>query len=469
MLFPLQKRGTRVVGNRTTVRDIHERPQARTMKYYISGGAVRDLLLGRPVRDIDAVFDVPEKEFIQRNPAARKTRTLPHPIYLLHGQEFTPTAEGGPAADVLRRDLTINALLLSAEGVLFAHPRSFQDLRERILRPASPEALAADPVRVFRTARFSAELPDFTVHPDCLEQMRALRRSSALADIAAEQIGRETLKACLAEKPGNFLRLLLRGECLAPWFAELAEADARPAGPPAYHDASVLEHICRVMDATAALAVPGRSSAAVVNTKRQTVAADVHGLPLTEGYPPLPDNGYFPPFLATPQLPENATRALAVWMALCHDLGKCLTPPDELPHHRGHESAGTALANALGTRLRLSRRLIKAGELAAKLHMKAGNYNTLRIGTKVDLLVELHAARILRPFFLMVAADAETPDLPERAEADCTRIMAVSLPEEWQNRGEDSGRRLRELRCQALVEKRSDKKIQGERPLSNRA
>ncbi len=433
------------------------KPAQTDIPCYTAGGAVRDRLLGRPVHDIDVVFDASEQEFIQRNPEARKVCSAPCSIFLLHGTEYTPLRPAAPSvrpapglfalsgpdlprplpaqdpgkdhpaapreerpaalseehlaalrADIGRRDFTINALLLSETGLLLAHPLSFADLRDRVLRPASPAALAGDPVRAFRAARLLAALPSFSAHADCLAQMRAL--GPALAGIAAEQVGRETLKACLAEKPGNFPRLLHAAGCLEPWFAELAGAGEKTAGPFPYHDSSILEHTCRVMDATAEAA-------------RAAGHAD----------------------------PSSRQRSLAVWMALCHDLGKNLTPAFLLPRHAGHEKAGEAPALALGTRLRLPRLYIRAGILAARLHMKAGRYGELRPGTKVDLLATLHAAGMLKPFFLMAGADSGRPEILSRALDDCARMLRVFLPPEWENQGEISGKRLRELRSQALA------------------
>ena len=370
---------------------------------------MRDLLLGRQVRDVDYIFNGAESEFIQRNPSARKIRNAPCPIYLLDGQEFTPLAENSFTHDLLRRDFTINSLILSQEGMIHAHPSAFEDLKNKCIRPASSAALPSDPVRAFRAARLAAALPDFHPHPDTLAQMREVAQSGSHTGIAAEQIGRETTKACLSEKPGNFLRVLHQGQCLTHWFAEFTEAANLPAGPPAYHDSSVLEHTARIMDGTAAAAL----------------AAGFTGK-------------------------DNGQRALAVWMALCHDIGKNTTQSELLPRHIGHDACGVNLAQALGLRLRLPRHFIQAGKLASQLHMKAGQYPILRTGTKVDLLMSLYLANILEPFMIMASVDSSQPNLAGTAKRDLACILDVSLPLEWQNMGEESGAHLRELRCAAL-------------------
>ena len=91
------------------------------MKYFVAGGAVRDMLLGYSPKDADYVFDAAEETFIQINPEARKIQSEAHPIFLLRGQEFSPLRknmllEKAIHLDLLRRDFTINAMLLSQEG-----------------------------------------------------------------------------------------------------------------------------------------------------------------------------------------------------------------------------------------------------------------------------------------------------------------------------------------------------------------
>ena len=386
------------------------------MNYFVAGGAVRDLLLGRSPRDADYVFDAAETVFIQVNPEARKLQSGSRSIFLLRGQEFSPLPEKLPLEeairqDLLRRDFTINALLLSQEGHLHFHEQALPDLKDRQIRPASPSSLADVPVRAYRAARFAATLEGFALHEEALNQMRGLDKN-ALRRVAAELVGQESLKACRGGKPGAFLRALCQGGCLAPWFAEFAAAAAIPAGPPIFHDASVLEHTARIMDAVA------------------------------DGYDrEQPD---------TNNSADSNERAVAVWMALCHDIGKTATPADMLPSHHGHEHRGEVLAIALGTRLRLPALFIKAGALAAKHHMKARRYSELRPGAKVDLLLPLHTAKLLKPFAAMAAADAKAPELPALLERDMARLLAVTLPEEWRDRGEASGARLRELRCREL-------------------
>ena len=363
------------------------------MKRYIVGGAVRDLLLGRLPGEWDYAFEGDIESFIQANPGARKVgRSVS--LVLLNGVEHMPLAHGGLAEDLRSRDLTINALALEEDGRLHTHPQTLEDLRARVLRLAAPDALERDPLRVFRIARFTAQFPDFSIDPAAFTAMRTVALNRLLESLPAERVGRETLKALAAPLPSRFLKTLTRAECLHPWFAECTGMDAVPAGPSQFHNTSVLEHTCRVMDALAG-------------------------------------------------------NQIAVWMALAHDLGKTTSAPESLPHHYGHERRGKLMAHMLAKRLALPRRFQKAGEIAAELHMLGGIYSELRIGAKRDLLMRIHAALLDAPFWDLVSADSEK-DRRTDALLDLEIARRVRLPGKFCGKGKESGVRLRLLQCEAL-------------------
>ncbi len=370
------------------------------MRILLVGGAVRNTLLGLPVRDRDyLVLGATVEDFLAAHPGAKPVGKT-FPVVIHQGQEFC-FPRGETLEDDLRlRDFTINAMALDERGKLFCHPHALEDLRARVLRPCSPSSLADDPLRVFRAARLLCELPGFSAHPELLEAMRALGPEQ-LGQAYAERVGQEALKACATCRPGDFLRLLDRTGCLSPWLAELEGASGIPGGPPQYHDSSVLEHTARIMDRVAAM-------------------------------------------------PEGD--GLTVWMALCHDLGKVATPKDILPRHIGHEERGEALAEALGQRLRLTARHIRCGALAARWHMLAGRYPELRPATRVDLLLRLKARGALREVFRMSAADKNMPGqghLPE-ALLDLDAILSVALPPHLRDQGEKSGQVLHQLQAKSV-------------------
>ncbi|HJD97387.1 HD domain-containing protein [Mailhella massiliensis] len=363
-------------------------------QWYVVGGAVRDLLLGRKVHDVDISFSGGEESFLHVFPRARKTGGSLS-VWLVGQDEFT-ALEGSPQQDMFTRDLTVNAAALDAEGRLIAHPRFLADLEGGVLRLASPRALARDPLRVFRTARFAAEFPSFSLHPSATDAMRAFARETpdALASLPAERVGRELLRALAAPAPSRFFLALREADCLSPWFRELAPAAHIPAGPLPWHDNSVLDHTLEVMDRCA-------------------------------GYP------------------------LAAWIALCHDLGKIRTDAAILPHHYGHELKGAELARSLASRLRLPSRYTRAGVAGTVLHMKGGVYGSLRAGTRRDMLCKLQENRIFHEFWVLAGADGGW-DWEPMASRDLAAIRAVHLPDAWRNKGEASGKRLRQLQCEAL-------------------
>ena len=367
------------------------------MKTYLVGGAVRDLLLNRLPREWDYAFEGNRNDFLREYPDACAVGAVQ--VCLREGHEFMPLRGATILEDLCRRDLTINALALDASGCLHAHPQALRDLREGILRPASPSALADDPGRAFRLARFAACRPDWRLAPEAWEQLRRLDEA-ALAALPAERVGRELLKALEGPAPSRFVRVLAEGDCLRPWFAELAEAARIPAGPPRWHgDNSVLDHTCEVMDRCAG------------------------------------DN-------------------LAVWMALCHDLGKLRTPADQWPHHYGHDALGVPVAQALCRRLALSGLHAKAAETACADHMRAGRLDELRIGTRRDVLWRVDRRGLSRSFWRLADADSRRA-FSREAERELAILRQVRLPDDWRDRGPASARHLRDLQCAALAAARA--------------
>lgn len=358
------------------------------------------MLLGRPQGDRDyLVVGATAERFLARYPGARQVGKS-FPVFILEGCEYAWPRGGTLESDLSLRDLTINSLAMGADnreqpGLIHAHPRAFADLQARILRPASPTSMADDPVRVFRAARFAAQLPDFSASPELIAQMRAVAESGALAQPAAERMGAEVRKALAAPRPSRFLELLHRAGCLSPWLQELAGADEIPGGPPQYHDKSVLGHTCEVMD-------------------------------------------------------KLAGDPLAVWMALVHDLGKTLTPREAWPKHHGHDEAGEPLAEAMGWRLRLPRTFVEAGVLGCHYHMRTKEYPTLRPHTVVDMLMALEAKRLTSKLFKLGLADSRWDRWPQ-ARHELKVVKAVRLPDDKKDQGEDSGRLLRQMRCDALA------------------
>lgn len=180
------------------------------------------MLLGRPVADRDYAFAGSVEEFLSVHTQARPVGKS-HQVFMHGLGQFSPLRGPDIQADLMARDLTINALALDSRGHLHAHPLAESDLRNKILRPCRPTSLSDDPLRVYRAARFAASLPDFNAHPDLLAAMSALAGSEQLARISSKRLAGETLKALDSPAPGRFIALLHRAACLEPWFGPLLE------------------------------------------------------------------------------------------------------------------------------------------------------------------------------------------------------------------------------------------------------
>jgi len=373
------------------------------MKLYLVGGAVRDSLLGRRIHDRDfVVIGATETEFLIKFPGAKK---IGHrdPVFIHDGDEYTLSPAVDIHADLRERDLTINAIAENESGRLHALPQSLPDLEKKILSPVSEINFFKDPNRVFRAARLAARFPDFSLDPTLIRVMKRVKEKGLLFDIAAERVGNELIKACAGSQPGRYLDLLSRAGAVEPWLEEFSSARTIPAGPARAHPGShpdqapesLLDHTIDVMD----------------------------------------------------RLSRNP---VDVWMGLCHDIGKTRTDAQDLPRHHGHDKTGETIAADFGKRLRLPGKYIRAGAVAARWHMVAGQYDQLRPGTKTALLAELHRYGLVHHLFRLVLAD-KNRDFSTQAGSDLEKLLSIKLPEKYQGLGKASGRKLFQLRCQALA------------------
>jgi len=217
------------------------------MEVFLVGGAVRDELLGRPVTERDWVVVGSGAAELEALGYRRVGRDFPVFLHPETGEEYAlarterKTGPGhtgfvvhaGPEVtledDLERRDLTVNAIARDADGTLIDPYGGGADLARRVLRHVSP-AFREDPLRVFRVARFAAELDGFEVAPETLELMRRMAADGALDELSAERVWAELAKALASPSPGRFFAVLSAAACLRPWFAELA---GRPVKLPA--------------------------------------------------------------------------------------------------------------------------------------------------------------------------------------------------------------------------------------------
>jgi tRNA nucleotidyltransferase (CCA-adding enzyme) len=331
------------------------------MKTYLVGGAVRDRLLGIPGGDNDYVV-VGETVQSMLDAGFRQVgRDFPVFLHPQTGEEYAlarterKSARGhtgfavhaDPSVtleqDLERRDFTINAIAQNEAGELVDPFGGARDIQARLLRHVGP-AFVEDPLRVLRAARFMARFAPlgFRVADETMALMRQMVDSGELAELTAERVWQELGRALASPQPSAFLRTLRGCGALA---AVLPEVDALYGVPQRaeYHpEVDTGAHIELVCDMAAALA------------------------------------------------PADAVIGFA---ALTHDLGKALTPEEELPKHLMHEHRGLKPLRVLCERLKVPAEHRQLAEIACREHLNVHRLLELRDKTVHDLLARCDAFR----------------------------------------------------------------------------
>ncbi|MDC9612486.1 CCA tRNA nucleotidyltransferase [Xenorhabdus khoisanae] len=210
------------------------------MKVYLVGGAVRDQLLGLPVTERDWVVVGGNPETLLSEGYQQVGKDFPvflhpktHEEYALarterkSGQGYTGfTCYAAPDVtleeDLLRRDLTINAMAQTPEGELFDPYHGADDLKNRTLRHVSA-AFSEDPLRVLRLARFAARFAHlgFSIAPETQSLIAEMVASGELSSLTAERVWRETEKALASQSPQVYFQVLRNCGALAVLFPEI--------------------------------------------------------------------------------------------------------------------------------------------------------------------------------------------------------------------------------------------------------
>lgn len=209
-----------------------------TMKIYLVGGAVRDQLLHRSIKEKDWVvvgetqqsllaagFQQVGKDFPvflhpktkEEYALARKERKVAKGY---HGFEFDTDASVTLEEDLMRRDLTINAIAKSELGELIDPYDGIKDLKSKILRHVSP-AFSEDPVRILRVARFAARFPDFSVAAETNALMKKMVQDGEVNALVAERVWKEFEKAMSEIAPWRFIEVLSNCDALPILFSIL--------------------------------------------------------------------------------------------------------------------------------------------------------------------------------------------------------------------------------------------------------
>ncbi len=207
------------------------------MKIYCVGGAVRDELLNRPVKDRDyVVVGASPEDMVERGykPVGRDFPVFLHPEtheeYALarterktargyHGFEFRAAPDVTLEQDLARRDLTINAIARDDGGRLIDPHHGTADLEAGVLRHVSP-AFAEDPVRILRVARFAARF-GFRVAPETMKLMRDMARNGEADALVPERVWQELARGLMEEQPSRMFDVLRESGALARVMPEL--------------------------------------------------------------------------------------------------------------------------------------------------------------------------------------------------------------------------------------------------------
>lgn len=214
------------------------------MKIYVVGGAIRDQLLGLPVKDLDYVVvgATPEQMVKQGyTPVGQDFPVFLHPVthaeYALARTErkvspgykgfvFHADPEVTLEQDLARRDLTINAMAREADangqpiGDLIDPYGGQQDINNKLFRHIGP-AFSEDPVRLLRIARFAARFPDFSIEPNTLALLKEIHASGELSALVKERVWQEIARGLMSEKPSRMLEVMLEVGVLDLFFPKL--------------------------------------------------------------------------------------------------------------------------------------------------------------------------------------------------------------------------------------------------------
>ena len=379
------------------------------MKAYLVGGAVRDQLLGYPVTERDwVVVGSTPKDLMQKGyqKVGRDFPVFLHPVtreeYALarterkmgHGY-YGFTCDFNPQVtleeDLARRDLTINAMAMDEAGELIDPYHGQKDLNARILRHVSP-AFIEDPVRVLRVARFAARYHHlgFTLADETRSLMYTMVKRGELAHLVAERVWQELQRSLLEKNPEVFITIL------------------RSCG--------ALKVVLPELDV-------------------------LFGVPNTQHYHPEIDSGIHT-LMVLREAVLLSDDAMVRFAALVHDLGKGVTPVTEWPSHRGHETRGLPIIEALCQRLRIPVDYRKFSLMVSRFHLVIHQRDELRVKTIVRTLEQTDAFRrpeLFEQLLVVCEADARgvgrAVDYPQAdgwrmALKQCNALSAKELVKE---------------------------------------
>ena len=333
-------------------------PTSTPFQTYIVGGAVRDELLGLPVKDkdfvvvgttpqamLDAGYKPVGKDFpVFLHPKTRDEYALArterktgagYKGFVVHASPEVTLEE-----DLARRDLTINAIAKDTDGKLIDPFNGIADIQSKTLRHVG-NAFAEDPVRILRAARFAARFTDFTIAPETLALMRQMVAAGEVDALVSERVWQELSKGLMESQPSRMFEVLRACGALQKILPELDRLWGVPQPPQHHPEIDTGIHVMMVID---------------------YAAKQNFNLPVR-------------------------------FAALVHDLGKGTTPVEILPRHIGHEIRSVALLKEVSKRLRVPNDCKDLAQIVAKFHGKLHSALQMKPRTLLEFLIELDAIR----------------------------------------------------------------------------
>lgn len=341
------------------------------MQIYLVGGAVRDQLLQYPVKDkdylvtgatveqmLDLGYQQVGKSFpVFLHPDSNQEYALAR-TELKQGEGYTGficdfSPEITIEQDLIRRDLTINAMAQDQSGTIIDPYHGQKDLANKLLRHVSP-AFVEDPLRVLRVARFAARYHHlgFKVANETLGLMKEIADSGELKALVPERVWQETQSALGEQSPHIYFEVLRQCNGLREVFPELDKLWGVP-NPEKWHP---------------------------------EVDSGIHTLMVLEQAALLSDS-----------LPMR-------FAALTHDLGKALTPEHKWPSHHGHEKTGLTPIKSLCERVKAPNEFRELALLVSEYHTHCHKAFELKPSTVVRLFDSLDVWRKPDRFQLFLLA-----------------------------------------------------------------
>ena len=367
--------------------------QHSQLNTYLVGGAVRDKLLNRPIKDKDYLVvgsSVGQMLKLGYQQVGKDFPVFLHPQtkaeYALarterkQGQGYTGFScyfapDVTIEQDLLRRDLTVNAMAMTDNGDIIDPYNGQKDLNDRILRHVS-DAFVEDPLRVLRVARFAARYHKygFTIADETLTLMQEISASGELKTLTPERVWQE-MQLSLADggdeadinsgNPEVFFQVLKQCNALEELWPELAVLWGIP-NPALWHP-----EICSGLHTMMVL--------------QQAVL-------LTQLAPNVQDDN------------KTAIR----FAALCHDLGKGITETHLLPSHKGHEKAGLPLVEKISKQLKVPTHYKQLALKVCEYHLHCHKAFELKASTLLKMFNHLDIWRKPEEFdFFLMACKAD--------------------------------------------------------------